>query len=416
MVDREFCKDNGVPYPDEPIKEQWYPGGRGSCKSTRISVQLSALMAGCPKERADWHIVIARKIGNELRESVYNQMCWAIDKLGMRPYFKFQLSPLKIIRKDTQQEIIFKGLDDADKSKSIKLPFGYVRYLWLEEADQFAGTKEIRKFKQSVLRGGRYAQTFYSYNPPISAAAWVNKEALKPKWGKKVYKSTYLDVPPEWLGDEFLQEALDLKEDNPRLYEHEYLGVPTGTGAEVFPNLTAREITNEEISRFTCCRYGIDFGFRNDPSTIICTALERKTNTIYIWGEWYAFGQFEEQIAAEIKRRELAQRTIYADSAELRAIARLNALGCRLVVPVPKNEKGIAVDDGINWLRKHRIIIDPKRCPHSWEEYSMCEYIRTKDGQLTNLIPDKDNHCIDPTRYAYVNEIRYGNLPRQFAM
>lgn len=88
------------------------------------------------------------------------------------------------------------------------------------------------------MRGGDLFWVFRSFNPPISIDNWANEYALESEGDEDtlVISNTYLDVPEKWLGKQFIKEAEKLKKKNPRAYEHEYLGVPTGTGGGVFPN------------------------------------------------------------------------------------------------------------------------------------------------------------------------------------
>ena len=143
----------------------------------------------------------------------------------------------------TGQKIIFKGLDKAAKSKSIKVPFGYIGYLWFEEFDEFAGEEEIRKVQQSVVRGGNDFVVFKSMNPPKSRQNWANDYIEKEKLREDtlVSQTTYLTSPIEWLGQQFIDDAEWLKMVNPKAYEHEYLGIPIGNGTEVFDNLEIRQ-------------------------------------------------------------------------------------------------------------------------------------------------------------------------------
>ena len=67
-----------------------------------------------------------RKVGNTLKDSVYNQIIWAIEQLGLTSEFRILKSPLEIIYKPTGQTIYFRGLDDPLKAKSIKPTFGVI--------------------------------------------------------------------------------------------------------------------------------------------------------------------------------------------------------------------------------------------------------------------------------------------------
>lgn len=221
--------------------EIWLKGGRGSTKSSFISLEIILGILKDPMANA----VVYRKVAATLRESVYEQMLWAINRLKLESRFKYRLAPLEIIYEATGQRILFRGADDPGKSKSIKLAKGYFKYLWFEELSDFSNMSDIRTIKASVFRGeiaNSRCTAFYSYNPPISVKNWVNAEALSPRSDRAVHHSTYLDVPKKWLGENFLKEASYLKKINERAWRHMYLGESVGTGGQVFQNLTLRPI------------------------------------------------------------------------------------------------------------------------------------------------------------------------------
>lgn len=226
----------------------WLKGGRGSTKSSFISLEIIIGIMKDPQANA----VVLRKVGQTLQSSIYEQLQWAVSVLGVNAYWESKISPLemKYIADGRSNKIIFRGADNPKKIKSIKFSKGYCKYIWYEEVDEFAGMEEIRTINQSLLRGGDSFVVFYSYNPPESQSNWVNEEVLEQRNDRLVHHSTYLTVPPEWLGEQFIIEAEHLRNVKPKAYAHEYMGEVTGTGGEVFTNLTLREITDEEISRF----------------------------------------------------------------------------------------------------------------------------------------------------------------------
>ena len=219
-------------------------GGRGSLKSSCVSLLVPLILLTNPNT----HALVLRKVGNTLRDSVYAQYLWAISELGMADCWIAKVQPLELVYKPTGQKIMFRGADDPMKIKSIKVPFGYIAVTHFEEKDQFAGRAEIRTILQSTMRGGSKFWNFESYNPPISRDNWANKDSLEERADRLCHKSTYLEAPPEWLGEQFLFEAEHLKETDERAYQHEYLGIPVGTGGNVFDNLELREITDKEIA------------------------------------------------------------------------------------------------------------------------------------------------------------------------
>ena len=201
-------------------------GGRGSLKSSFWALKIVELI----KNNPDLHACITRQVAATLKDSVYAQMKWAINILGLNDEFDCKVSPLEIVYKKTGQTIYFRGLDDETKLKSIKPPFGYIGILWKEEKDQMKGAAEERSVNQSVLRGGDISYDFSSYNPPKSKSAWVNKEKLVPNPNRVIHTSNYLEAPPEWLGKKFLDDAEHLKEVSPAAYAHEYMGEANGDG------------------------------------------------------------------------------------------------------------------------------------------------------------------------------------------
>ena len=199
------------------------PGGRGSTKSSAISCIINELI----KNNHDMHALVLRKVGNTIKDSVYAQIKWAIKTMDLEEQFEYKLSPIEIVYKPTGQKIFFRGADDPLKIKSIKPEFGYIGILWFEELDQFAGPEEIRNIEQSAIRGGDIAYKFKSFNPPRSKNNWANEYVAETKLTKAdavVQHSTYKDVPAEWLGKKFLDDAEHLKEVNPTAYANEYEG------------------------------------------------------------------------------------------------------------------------------------------------------------------------------------------------
>jgi len=363
-------------------------GGRGSTKSSFVSIEI---IFGMMKDE-NANAIVFRKFGTDLKESVFNQLLWAVDMLGVSGYWESKLSPLRLIYKPTGQEILFRGVDDPQKPKSIKLRKGYFKFIWYEEADQYEGMEEIRTINQSLLRSEGKAKVFYTYNPPKSVQSWINREVNIQQDNRLIHHSTYLDVPRQWLGDIFFAEAEYLKQNNEQAYTHEYLGEVTGTGGEVFDNVVIREITDDEITGFDVIRRGLDFGFSVDPCAYVECYLHNYK--LYIFKEYYAVGAGYDTLAENIAKNEL----IYADSAEPRSIFELQQRGLK-VVPAIKG-KG-SVNFGIRKLQDLReIVIDSKRCPNAAREFVEYEIERDKSGNFKAEFPDKNNHLIDAVRYA----------------
>lgn len=370
-------------------------GGRGSLKSSCVSLIVPLLLIMNPNT----HALVLRKVGNTIRDSVYSQYMWAIGELGMAHLWKAQRTPMELVYKPTGQKIMFRGADDPMKIKSIKVPFGYIAITHFEEKDQFAGRTEIRTILQSTMRGGNKFWNFESYNPPISRDNWANKDTLEERDDRLCHKSCYLDAPPEWLGEQFLQEAEYLKETNERAYLHEYMGEAVGNGSEVFENLEVREITDEEIGHFDRIEYGLDWGYYPDPWAFNGVQYDSARQTLYIFDELTEHKKGNAETAQILIEHGITHTDrITADSAEPKSVADYNKFGLRCFGA----EKGPgSVDYSMKWLQSLKaIVIDPRRCPDTCEEFSSYQYEHTKDGEIISGYPDANNHHIDAVRYA----------------
>lgn len=371
----------------------WLEGGRGSTKSSDISIEIPPLMIKNP----ECHAVVLRKVGNTIKNSVYPQMQWGIDALGLTDKFRFKTSPHEITYKKTGQKILFFGVDDPQKIKSIKLPFGYVGICWIEELDQFSGMEEIRNLNQSLLRGGPIFWEFCSFNPPKSQNNWVNEEKLFDDPDRLVHHSTYLGVPREWLGERFFEDAEKLRTKNETAYRHEYLGEVTGTGGAVFENVEDMAMSNELVGNFDRLYYGLDFGFAVDPLAYVAMYYDAKREDLYIFDEIYQQKLTNSQAAGRIAQR-TGDRLIIADSAEPKSIKEMKDYGLHITGA----RKGPdSVEHGIKWLQdRAHIYIDKRRCPNTFREFISYEYERNREGQFISAYPDKNNHAIDAVRYG----------------
>lgn len=370
-------------------------GGRGSTKSSFASVEMILQLIKHPEV----HAVVMRKVANTMRTTVFAQYVWAYTALGLYDKFKATVSPMEIIYKPTGQKIMFFGADDPGKIKSIKVPFGYIGLLHFEELDQFAGEEEVRSIEQSVLRGGSVAIEFKSFNPPKTMMNWANKYCALNKPGQIIHSSDYRTVPPEWLGQRFLDDAEYLKSINPSAYEHEYLGIPNGNGGMVFENVAGREITDEEIFTFDRVLNGVDWGYYPDPWAFNRMHYDAARRKLYVFGEITAYKKGNQDTADMILKYGVRKsERITADSAEPKSVADYQKFGlnCYGAAKGPGS-----VEYSMKWLQSLvRIVIDPKRCPDTYKEFISYEYERTKDGEIISGYPDKNNHHIDAIRYA----------------
>lgn len=372
-------------------------GGRGSTKSSFVGVMIPFLMMQDAENNVISNAVVFRKVGNTLRESVYEQIAWGIDALGVNDLWDSSLSPMQYTYKPTGQKIIFRGLDKAKKTKSIKVKRGYFKYLWFEELDEFAGIKEIRTTQQSILRGGSKFVVFKTFNPPISRSNWANVYVDEPRSDSYRHKSDYRSVPVEWLGQQFLDDAEHLKKTNPRAYEHEYLGLPVGLGTNIFELLEIRTIPDEEIQKYQNIYQGQDFGWYPDPKAFIRSAYVASKEKIILLDELGGCKIRNSEMARMIREKGYDDYTLMCGVDEQESIVDLRDAGipARSAVVTPGSRKYT-----FEWLQCRTIVIDPARTPRAYKEIIEYEHEIDGNGEVIADYPDGNDHWIDALRYS----------------
>lgn len=408
-------------------------GGRGSTKSSYGYQKCLDIFLHRP--HAQW--ICGRRYANTLRRSCFANVLWAIAKRGMtvgKPGegcdFDKTVSPMEITYNKTGQKIIFSGLDEPEKLKSITFedPDAKIEILLLEEYNQLSGPEDARNVRQSVFRSD-YSLEFDIYNPEPDTDQWTNKEARIEEPGKLVHHSTYLDVPAEFIGKRFIEQAEVLKEINPTAYANEYMGEETGLTGTVFNNVVAQSITYEDTLAMKWIRCGMDWGFQSDPWVWLRVGYDRKTRTLYILDEIFNTKTLDDANIEEVKRhlierdetgkplytnegkpvynRNKPQNEIRADAASPKDIATWRHGGMAIMGA----SKRVPVADGIKWLTKRKaIVIDRERCPLAYQEFSRYRALEDDEGNFKGY-PDKDNHTIDAVRYAVFDLIADPDMP-----
>ena len=403
----------------EPQHERWtFPGGRASCKSSFISLCVVLLVVMFPRYNA----VIVRKTSKSMRYSVWEQIVWAIKALHLPiatgakdagfkiPKSKLAALPIVYRRKNgDEQNILFVGLDDPEKSKSMKISNGYIAILWVEEKTE-VDRDDLHNLKLSALRGGDRFFMFESFNPPSATRHWCNAELRENDPRRMIVHTTYLDIPEEkrlaWLGAAILHDIEEKKKNNRRAYENIFLGKATGTGRNVFENVVLREITDEEIAAWDTTIQGIDWGYYPDPYAYGSMHYDPKEQTLYIWDELYLWkhGNYEafQKTAEHMEKHGMSiydDRTT-SDSAEPKSIGDYRSWGA--------NTRGAykgrgSRDAGYKWQQGLKaIVIDPVRCPHAADEYTLYEYeIDKRTGEILEGYPEgQPDHFQALARYA----------------
>lgn len=368
-------------------------GGRGSTKSSFISVEI---VLGMMADK-DANAVVFRKYAVTIGESVFEQIQWAIDALGVSDLWESRTSPYRWTYKPTGQRIVFRGLDKAKKTKSIKVSKGYFKYLWFEELDEFSGMKEIRTVQQSVLRGGSKFVVFKSFNPPISRSNWANTYVDEPREDSYRHKSDYRTVPVDWLGEQFINDAEHLKETNEREYNHEYLGLPVGLGTNIFDLLDVRKITDDEIATYQSIYQGQDWGWFPDPKAFIRVAYLPNKEQVVLLDELGGCKIRNAKMAEDIQEKGYDDYAIYCGVDEEESIVDFRDAGlpARRAIVTPGSRKYT-----FEWLQCRTLVIDPARTPKIYKEIREYEHELDGNGEVIADYPDGNDHWIDALRYA----------------
>lgn len=387
-----------------------FKGGRGSGKSAHIAMFIILLVQKWPIT-----FLVVRKVGNTLNGSVFEQLKEAIEMLGVQDYWHVPKAQLKLTYLPRGNSIIFRGADDPNKIKSIKVAKFPLAGLWIEELAEFKDADEVSTIEKSVLRGilpkGLRYIFFYSYNPPKRKQNWVNEtyESLDIAPNVYVDHSTYLDNPH--VSQDFIDEAEQLKKKNELKYRWEMLGEAIGSGVVPFDNLMFRTITNEEMAQFDNIRQGIDWGYANDPLSFGRWHYDKKKRIIYALDEKHGVKISNRTLAEWMIKKGYHRDLTIADSAEPKSVDELKH-DHGIKIKGAKKGPG-SVETGEKWLDDlEAIVIDPKRTPELAREFKNIDYATDANGKPKSKLQEEDNHSIDMARYAFEEDQKFKGKPR----
>lgn len=389
---------------DETFSEFWFKGGRGSTKSTFAAQEIMLNLISDSNANA----IAFRKTGNTLRDSILPTILFAVDKFQKTHKFDHIKSPTEITYNPTGQKILMRGLDDEAKIKSIKAQKGYFKILWFEELQEFSGMEEIRSVRQSVSRGGEKFITIFTFNPPRNPNHWIYTELKYKNPDRFIHHSHYEQVPRHWLGEEFFKIAERLKANNYEAYQHEYEGIPVGNPEEIIFSgcyeVQDFETPPEHMMYQERFFFGADWGFANDPTTLIrCFIMD---DCLYIDHEVYGYHtEIDDLPELFNKVPESKEWSIYGDCSRPETISYVARHGYN-IEGATKWENSVV--DGIEYLKSFKKIIIHERCTNILQEFQNYSY--KIDRQTKEILPKVNDtagwdHGIDAVRYALVNYI-----------
>lgn len=267
-------------------------GGRGSTKSSVISIQL--VMDFLQDSQAN--VLIMRKVANTIELSVYEQIKWAIYMLHVDSLFEFKKSPYRIVDKRNGTAFYFSGVDDPQKLKSMIIAHGYVRYLWFEELAEFDSWQEVdmvrASFTRKQLPPGAHVVTYYSYNPPKNPYEWINEWVTQREGMSNWYvdQSTYEDVTlPNILSQDYIDEINTVKSNDFDYYRWMYLGEVVGLGTNIYNMDNFQAIGKlPDDDYITNVYYSVDTGHEVSATTCGAYGLTKKGNLILLDTYYYS--------------------------------------------------------------------------------------------------------------------------------
>ena len=390
------------PYLSNTARTQIYFGGASSGKSVFNAQRF--VLAVMDDGR---NVLVCRAVARTIRKSVFAEIRSVINEFDLEDEFHVHKSEMVITHKANGHQILFAGLDDVNKLKSIRAEKGAITDVWVEEATEIQDIKDIKQLMRRQRGGdpGTPKTITLTFNPLYQSHP-IYKEYFEPLgWhdNQTEYNSDSLTILKTWyIHNEYLTQGdIDDLENEPDgyfkdVYTYGKWGI---LGNVIFTNWRVEDLSGLR-GQFTTHRHGLYFGFSNDPAALPYTHYDKPKKRIYIYDEFYEVGMTNDVLAASIKAP-LAGSYVKADSAEPKSIAELNKHGVR-VVGAKKGKDSVL--HGIQWLQQQEIIID-KSCVHSISEFQQYQWKKDKHGDPLPQPVDKNNHIIDGLRYAYEDDM-----------
>lgn len=372
-------------------------GGAGSGKSVFAAQRYVYRMA----TKKGHNILGVRSIDKANRDSTFAQMNQTINAWGLHDIFHITVMPLSITCKHNGNQMLFRGLDDPEKLKSITFANGPLTDIWVEEASQITPTDD----HQLRLRLRGFAavpkQVTYTFNP-IDAQHWLKGRFFDnplPLERATVLKTTYKDNA--WLAPDDRAELEALKDEDLTYYQIYALGEWGVIGNVVFTNYVVEDFPLD-YSAFDAVYQGQDYGF-NHPFAFELVGL--KDGELYVFDEVYkrqrTNGELIEDSRAYFNERKILESVkrsmTTGDSAEPDRIKEWNQSGWN----VAGSKKGPGSERfGIDFLKHHRLHIHRSRCPGIAAEIPTFKYREDKNGNVLDEFVGFKDDGIAAVRYA----------------
>jgi len=401
-ISRKIFNKVYLPFLDDDTRTQIFFGGASSGKSFFAIGQ-----------RPVWDILkggrnylIVRNVARTSRQSTFNEIRKTISNWKVGEYFKVNKSDM-VITCVNRYQILFAGLDDVEKLKSVTPELGIITDIVVEEATETSETdiKQLEKRLRGKSKIKRQKRLTLVFNP-ILRSHWIHETYFKNRFhdGDRHYKDEDLSILKTIYKDNLrFLEADDIRalenESDEYFYNVYTLGNWGVLGDVIFTNWRVLDLS-ERIPFFDNIRNGLDFGFADDPSAYNRVHYDPKRKLIYIFRELHEYGLTNPQLA-DLLMPIVDRERVVCDSAEPKSIQELKDCGISAVGAVKGKD---SVNFGIQWLKQHQILIDPD-CQETINEFQVYQWKKTKSGETINIPIDKFNHHIDDIRYAMESDM-----------
>lgn len=368
-----------LPYLTTTNRYEIYYGGAGSGKSVFVAQKLAFKLLNRRRK-----LLVVRKVGRTLRDSVFAEFMALVEKWQLAEFVKVNKSDMTLTFPNRSQ-ILFKGLDDPEKIKSIQ----GITDIWVEEATELTA-EDFRQLDLRLRGLVEDKQIILTFNP-ISALHWLKAEFFDRKRDDTlILRTTYKDN--RFLDDEYCRVLESLKEKDYTYYQIYALGEWGVLGNLIYTNYIIEDIP-QDAAAYSSTYAGIDFGF-NDPSAIIRVGW--KDSELYILDEFYQSGLTNAELIKRAKEIIPAGEVVTADSAEPDRIHEFRRAGFN-IQPAKKGKDSVKF--GIDWIKRRKIHIHPS-CQNFINEIQSYKYREDKAGNVLDEPVDLNNHAMDALRYA----------------
>ena len=375
-------------------------GGRGSGKS--FAVALNTLVLSFDN-KCQHKILFTRYTLRSASISIIPEFKEKIELMEWESLF--HITNNEITNLETGSKILFRGIktSSGDQTANLKSLQGITTWI-IDEAEEMVDEDVFDKIDFSVRQKGAKNRVVMVMNPSTKEH-WIYQRFYENAGVQAGYSgikgetsychSTYLDNI-EHLSESYINRIKEMKERRPQRYKHTIEGawLEKAEGV-IFSNWSLGEF--KEIGKPV---FGQDYGFSNDPSTLVKTSIDKENKVIYIQLCFYQTKLTTSEIL-QLNKKFAADNLIVGDSAEPRLITELSR-DCN-VVPAIKGQGSITF--GISLLQDYDLVITEDSTELIKELNNYCWLEKKSQTPVDNF-----NHAIDALRYAVSYQLQNPNL------